>query len=335
MHYFHQYKSDLNTTQITDLSARFEHLHTVSELCRLLGVTEQVLQKQIAKPEYHSFHIPKPGGQKRLIQEPAAEIKAIQQSLNRYLQSVYYTIKPMSAHGFIICPNDDPRPRNIYTNALQHCKNEWFLNIDLKDFFHTISLTHLKNLFRSTFFFDTALTKTITHLTTWQGRLPMGAPSSPVLSNLVCIYLDFQMEKLAEGAGATYTRYADDITFSFPDHPPSCFLEQVRRIILYHSFTVNEQKVRLQNRMELPEVTGLVIGKGPLPTLSPAWLKRLKQEIKVLRWFMSEAVRERGLFHAYAFDRFRQSVQGQVAFVGFVQGKDSREYRKLMVKVGQ
>lgn len=334
MHYYHSFKSDLNTRQLADMSARFEGLNTVVDLCKLLGITEQTLQKHIEKPEYRTFHIPKPGGQKRMIQEPGTALKAIQQTLNRYLQAVYYGIRPATVHGFIICPTDDPRPRNIYTNALQHTKSEWFLNIDLKDFFHSISVTHLKNLFRHTFFFSPELTKALVALTTWQGRLPMGAPSSPVLSNLVCIYLDFQMEKLAENTGATYTRYADDMTFSFPSPPPDDMTDQVHRVVLFHSFALNTQKLRLQTRLEQPEITGLVIGKGKLPIISPAWLKRLKQEIKVLRWFMSEAVRERGLFHAYAFDRFRQSVQGQVAFVGFVQGKDSREYRKLMVKVG-
>lgn len=97
---------------------------------------------------------------------------------------------------------------------------------------------------------------------------------------------------------------------------------------------VNENKVRLQNRLEQPEITGLVLGRGSKPTLSKGWLKRLKQEIRMYRWLMTEAVRERGLFHAFVFDRFRRSVQGQVSFVGFVLGKDHTEYRKLLLKVG-
>jgi len=62
-------------------------------------------------------------------------------------------------------------------------------------------------------------------------------------------------------------------------------------------------------------------------------LKRLKQEIRILRWLTSTAVRERGLFHAWTFDQFRQSVHGQVEFVGFVLGKESGEYRKLAAEV--
>ena len=151
---------------------------------------------------------------------------------------------------------------------------------------------------------------------------------------LVCLLLDHQMQALADQARAIYTRYADDLTFSFAGPPPAEFLEQVRNVILFQSFKINEAKLRLQPRLEQPEITGLVIGRGPLPTLSKAWLRRLKEEVRILRWLLSEAVRERGIFHAYVFDRFRQSVRGQVEFVGFVLGKEDRMYRKLVGKVG-
>jgi len=334
MHYFYQHRSALDVAQLKDLSARFEALTDVHSLCKILGVTEATLKKHIDKPEYHTFYIPKPGGRKRLIQHPGTGLKAIQQILNRYLQAVYFGVKSDAAHGFIVSPKDELQPRSIYTNAMQHCKSEWFLNVDLENFFHTVTTTHLKNLFRYTFFFPPALTGVLTGLCAYEKRLPMGAPTSPVLSNLACIFLDHQMSQLAQGAEAQYTRYADDLTFSFSQPPPPDFVNSVRCIVLHHGFTVNEQKLRLQPRLEQPEVTGLVMGKGPLPALSPAWLKRLKEEVKILRWLMSEAVRERGIFHAYVFDKFRQSVQGQVAFVGFMLGKESRAYRKLAAKVG-
>lgn len=331
---FTAFKSELNARQLAGLSDHFQALTDPAGLGRLLGVPESALLKQAEWPQYHSFYIPKPGGQKRFIQHPAPGLKVLQQQLNRYLQAVYYGIRPDCAQGFLVCPKDDPHPRNIYTNALAHCKNEWFLNLDLQDFFHTVTLTHLRDLFRHLFFFPPALTNALTGLTACQGRLPMGAPTSPVLSNLACLLLDYQMNALATQAKAIYTRYADDLTFSFAAPPPPEFLEQVRNVILFQNFKINEAKLRLQTRLEQPEVTGLVIGRGPLPTLSKPWLRRLKEEVRILAWLLSEAVRERGIFHAYVFDRFRQSVRGQVEFVGFVLGKEDRVYRKLVGKVG-
>ncbi len=326
-------KSELNIAQLANLSQRFESLSTLPALAQLLGATEQALLQAASKQEYLTFYIPKPGGAKRLIEHPAAKLKALQQSLNRYLQAVYYGVKPHCAYGFIIRPCDDFQPRNIYFNAMRHHKGEWFWQIDLKDFFHTVTTSHLKNLFRHLFFFPPELTAVLTSLCTSKGRLPMGAPTSPVLSNLVCLLMDAQMEQIAAQHQATYTRYADDITFSFSKEPPADFLDSVRIVFLRHAFVVNENKVQFRTRAEQPEITGLRLGHSPKPTLSKSWLKRLKQEIQVYQWLMSEAVRERGLFHAFVFDTFRRSVLGQVEFVGFVEGKDSAEFRKLAAKV--
>jgi len=326
-------KTDLSIAQLAQLSQRFESLATVPALAQLLGTNEQNLQKVALKQEYITFYIPKPGGAKRLIEHPATKLKELQHALNRYLQAVYYEVKPDCAYGFILRPSDDFQPRNIYFNALRHHKSEWFWQIDLKDFFHTVTKTHLKNLFQHLFFFPPELSGLLTALCTSKGRLPMGAPTSPVLSNMVCLLMDAQLEQIASQNHAIYTRYADDITFSFQQAPPEHFLDSIRLVLLRHTFVVNEQKVQLRSRVEQPEITGLLIGHGPKPTLSKSWLKRLKQEIHIYEWLMSEAVRQRGLFHAFVFDNFRRSVLGQVEFVGFVEGKDSGVFRKLAAKV--
>ena len=326
-------KIELSTAQLANLSQRFESLSTVPALAQLLCVTEQTLLSIVAKPEYSTFYIPKPGGEKRFIEHPVAKLKELQHTLNRYLQAVYYGVKPDCAYGFIIRPKDDFQPRNIYFNAMRHNKSEWFWQIDLKDFFHTVTKTHLKDLFQHLFFFPPELAAMLTNLCTSKGRLPMGAPSSPVLSNLACLMLDAQMEQIAEQHQAVYTRYADDITFSFLQEPPTHFIELVRTVVLRHTFVINENKVQMRSRAEQPIITGLVIGHSTKPSLSKSWLKRLKQEIQIYEWLMSEAVRQRGLFHAFVFDNFRRSVLGQVEFVGFVEGKDSSVFRKMASKV--
>ena len=333
MHYHVNTRVAFTSSQLATQSQQFESLNSPESLGKLLGLNERNLLKLAEKQEYITFHIPKPGGQRRLIQHPATALKMAQQNLNRYLQAVYFGIKPNCAYGFVPVPTDELHPRNIYSNALQHHKSEWFLAVDLKDFFHTVTKTHLKDLFRHLFFFPPDLAAVLTDLCTCHGRLPMGAPTSPVLSNFACLSMDYQMEKLAQHHQAVYTRYADDITFSFSGPPPAGFLECVRATVLFQGFVVNDKKVRLQSRIEQPEITGLVLGKGAKPAPGKEWLKHLKQEIKIYHWLMSEAVRERGLFHAFVFDRFKKSVLGQIEFLGFVLGRDHKEYRKLAGKV--
>ncbi len=94
-------KSELNTAQLANLSQRFESLSTVPGLAQLLGVTEQTLLSITSKQEYITFYIPKPGGEKRLIEHPTTKLKELQHTLNRYLQAVYYGVKPdmlMTSH---------------------------------------------------------------------------------------------------------------------------------------------------------------------------------------------------------------------------------------------
>jgi len=330
MYYYQHIKSELGTAQLRQAADRFEALEKPGDLAQLLRKEEHVLHKQAESPQYQAFYVPKPGGEKRFIEHPNPALKALQSELNRYLQAVYFSIKPDCAHGFIVCPADVPQPRNIYTNALAHVRGHWFLNIDLENFFHAVTFPHVADMFRYTFGFSEALATLLAQLCCCNNRLPMGAPTSPVVTNFVFYFLDHFFSDLARAHEGVFTRYADDLTFSFPRPPEDGFLDRVRHALLLNNFRVNEKKLRLQGRLEQPEITGLCVGKGSKPTLSKSWLKTLKKEITVYRWFMTEAVQRRGQFHAWFFEPFRKSLEGQVAFAGFVLGKGDRGYQKLV-----
>lgn len=333
MYYYQHVKTELTTAQLREVAGRFESLETVSELAQLLKKDVSTLKKHGESPQYQEFYVPKPGGEKRFIQHPNPNLKAIQSELNRFLQASYFAVKPSTVHGFIICPSDNPQPRNIYTNALAHVRGHWFLNIDLEHFFHTVTTQHVQDLFRYVFGFPKELATALTQLCCYKNRLPMGAPSSPVVSNFVLYFLDGYFEKLARAHEGTYTRYADDLTFSFPRPPEESFTDLVRHALLTHNFRINEKKLRIQGRLELPEITGLCVGHGSKPMLSKSWLKTLKKEITVYRWLVSEAVLRRGQFQAWLFDPFRKSLEGQVEFAGFVLGKSDRGYQKLQARM--
>ncbi len=333
MYHFQYPKIGLTGAQLCALADRFETLDSPVALARLLGQTEDALQQLAEKPAYHQFYVPKPGGEKRFIQHPSPPLKTVQAALNRYLQAVYYRIRPACAHGFLVSPADEAQPRSIYTNALAHTRGHWFLNIDIKDFFHAITERHLMNLFENLFWYPRPLARLLTGLCCCNGRLPMGAPTSPALANLAFYFPDYRLDVLARDHEATYTRYADDLTFSFARPPADGFLENIRMELLKEGFILNEKKVRLQGRLETPEITGLCVGNGNRPTLSGSFLKTLKREINIYHWMVAETVQKRGIFPAWFFDQFRKSLAGQVEFVGFVLGKGDRMYRKLHGKM--
>ena len=172
----------------------------------------------------------------------------------------------------------------------------------------------------------------LSRLCCYKGRLPMGAPTSPVVANFVLYFLDYQLMEIAQHRGGVFTRYADDMTFSFPRPPEDELTDQIRLLLLKAGLTLNEKKSRLQSRLEQPEITGLVVGKGSHPVLSKSWLKTLKKEISIYQWLVSETVIKRGLYQAWLFDPFRQSIEGQLEFTGFILGKNDRTYLKMRAK---
>jgi S1-C subfamily serine protease len=167
------------------------------------------------------------------------------------------------------------RDRSIVTNAERHLGKRHVFNLDLEDFFGSIHFGRVKNLFKSVpFCFPTNVATILAQICCVDGRLPQGAPTSPVVSNMIAWKLDGQLQELAKVMHCTYTRYADDISFSFtcsqarlpeeivvfgdgiasPGH-------ELTQIIRDNGFRINYGKVRLASRTMRMEVTGLTVNR--------------------------------------------------------------------------
>lgn len=223
-------------------------------------------------PPYKNFFVLKRNGTPRALSEPRLPLKLLQKKLLSYLK---LSCSPFRAavHGFV-------ENRSILTNARQHCLStqHQLLNLDLQDFFPSITFYRVRGVFQShPFNFSYEVATVLAHLCTYNGVLPQGAPTSPFLANLVCRGLDRDLMELARRCRAIYTRYADDITFSFnvrsPERLPSALCSvtdgqvavgaELGGVIHAHSFSINPSKTRLQNRSKRMEVTGLTINVFP------------------------------------------------------------------------
>lgn len=318
---------ELTQAQLDQKAKRFKALRHPGDLAALLKTDAAVLAKLAAKPHYQISSIPKPGGARRVIHNPAPDLKNIQQLLHLYLQAAYYGLMPACSYGFITKPSDEPKPRNIYTNALVHAGSEWVLNLDMKDYFHTVTSRHLQWIFGSLFEFPEPLSAQLIGLCTYKGVLPMGAPTSPVLSNLAALPLDAGLQVLANKCDAFYTRYVDDLTFSFDVQPDIHFTQAVREVVELQGFALNEGKIRLSFRQDEPEVTGLIL-KTPKPDVSPGFLKSLKKDIKLYRRLASPEMLQRGIVNASVLEKLQKSIKGQLVFLAFIRGKQDKAYRQ-------
>ena len=261
----------------TDLSVNFHKLFICSDVDymsrQLLGLPYVELKTLLyPHPPYKSFVIQKRNGTSRLINEPRRKLKDLQAILLAYLYEHAASMKPC-VHGFT--PG-----RSIVTNANTHCslKTRFLLNIDIEDFFPSITFYRVRGILQSKpFAFSYSVATVLAQLTTFNGVLPQGAPTSPLLANLACRSLDGELMNLARRHRATYSRYADDITFSFSvvrseslpanvcsfDSGILTLGEELRAIFASHSFRINPNKSRLSSRLHRLEVTGVTINKFP------------------------------------------------------------------------
>ncbi|MCB5100749.1 reverse transcriptase family protein, partial [Streptococcus mutans] len=150
---------------------------------------------------------------------------------------------------------------------------KYLLNIDLKDYFDSFNFGRVRGFFvkDKDFQVTSEIATVIAQIACYQGKLPQGAPSSPIITNLITRILDYRIVKIAKKYRFTYTRYADDMTFSTNRELNSNklratkelenFLAELERLIISSGFEINPKKTRLSNNMQRQEVTGLVVNK--------------------------------------------------------------------------
>lgn len=223
-----------------------------------------LLYKVNRKHMYNEFSIPKKSGDFRTIYAPNLQLRTIQGKIKNELEKYY---KPHShAHGFI-------SGKSILTNSKKHLEKKWLVNIDLKDFFPSITAKRIYGLFQSKpFSFNKQVASYLASILTYNNQLPQGAVTSPIISNMICLAIDKRLSSYCERHDITYTRYADDITFS--SHNQSSLQKvyrrennnvshEIKQIIRKNGFEVNENKIRCNYYFKHQEVTGIKTNKQP------------------------------------------------------------------------
>ena len=315
-------------TELRQLKNAFCRVRSVYDLSEILLLPPKFIQQQADNPLYHTFSVPKKNGERRLIENPDKTLKAIQAVLNDSLQAVYWLQKAPSAYGFVIRPSGSgEEPRNIVTNARQHLKKPWLLNADLEDFFHYVKVdTVLKILTEPPFSFPQEVADLLTRLTTLNGRLPMGAPTSPVLSNFAFQPVDADLQYHATEMGWHFTRYADDMSFS--SHQPITVhqIDALETIVKVYGYEFNPNKVTLYAPADEKFVTGLrldnVEGRVELPHNFPHDFKRETQRLHDVLTVQGH------LWHKESawVTQYKQQIEGKLQFAEQVLGEYHPDY---------
>lgn len=305
---------------------RFCFMNQTGDLAIFLNCPLEFLENLANEPPYQYFQMPKQSGELRDIESPEKPLMDILKKINSYLQCVYYYFQTDAAYGFVInCKRDESYARNILTNAQQHLLNPYLLNVDLKDFFHQIKMERLIKLFvKPPFDFSDDLALLLAKLCTNKGRLPMGTPTSPCLSNWVSIALDEELLAFAKRNRMRYTRYADDLTFSSLNLLNHKHLEQIQHILASHQFELNAKKTKFYGENDVRIVTGLELhDKVRVPN---HYFDVLEEDLINLKSIYQMHGKMGFINKNKWIEKAEQRVSGKVNFLGFVYGYDSTEY---------
>lgn len=275
----------------------------------LIGRDTNEINKMLSLTESHYYNeaqIPKKSGGMRKLDIPVMDLRLIQKWI---LNKILYNIQVSKyANGFC-------KRKSIVTNAKIHLHNECVVNIDLKDFFPSISQ---KQIFRIFYYYGytVELSYIFSKLCTYKGHLPQGAPTSPYLSNIVCLKLDKRLSGLAKKYKANYTRYADDITFS-GRYGVQNIVSVAEKIILDEGFKINENKTRIAYAYQKQKVTGINVNNEFL-NVDKKYLKQFKQEI----YYCKKYGVSNHLEHIKCNKRFyKEHMYGKAYFINMINQK--------------
>jgi retron-type reverse transcriptase len=303
-------------------------LHAPADVAAALGLSIRQLRwlafhtEAATRTHYVKFQVPKRSGGMRTLSAPHQTLKRAQ----RWVLAEVVSKFPVTdaAHGFV--PG-----RGIVTNAGPHVGKAVVVNMDLENFFPSISFPRVRAAFERHGYSGSVATVlallctecprttatyagTAYEVATGPRGLPQGAPTSPGLSNQVARRLDKRLTGLAAKMGFTYTRYADDLTFSGGAdlaERVGYLMARVRNISREEGFAVNEKKSRVMRRSAAQTVTGVVVNDKP---------SVVREELRRLRAILHRAKAE-GLDAQNRDGRphFRAWLEGKIAFVNMVR----------------
>lgn len=256
----------MNTDE--EIVEKFYLLQTREDVSELLGIKDSSLRYFLygVRPDnmYTTFTIPKKSGGVRKISSPDKRLKQIQRKL-LYILKLVYNPKP-AVYGFV----DN---KNISENAENHIGRKWILNIDLENFFSQFHFGRVRGMFMAKpYSVGDEAALVLAQLVCYKGVLPQGAPTSPIITNMICAPFDNRMVSFAQKNRLIYTRYADDITISsYKKHISDKVIKEYKenlvlskdllKIFEKHNLQINYEKVKLELMSNRQEVTGLIVNE--------------------------------------------------------------------------
>jgi len=330
---------DIKNYDLEEIWEEFSKLEDNRDLANLLEINPSTLNyyayRLNKEKQYKKYEIPKRKGGVRIIHAPISNLKIIQHKLNFILQKIYSPRK---------CSFAFSKKRNIIQNANTHKKSKVILKIDLKDFFDQINFGRVRGIFMSQYPFglNDKVSTTLANICILDNKLPQGAPTSPIISNIVCWSLDRDLERLCRRLRCKYTRYADDITISTKSYelPEAIAVfkngeyeigEKLLQYFEKHKFKINFEKVKVIKSNKRQLVTGLVTNE--FANVKREYVDEIRKELYIWEKYGLQELDKR----IYPKNKkptklpmdYKWTLFGKLNYIKQVKGKTSSTYKTL------
>jgi len=284
---------------------------------------------------YHQFEIAKGKNKTRVIDAPDKRLKHLQRKIAPLLDGLYRVRNPV--HGFVT-------GKSVKTNAEAHLRKRFVINLDLKDFFPSITERRIVGVLTS-LGIDSRVAAIIARLCCYGARLPQGAPTSPVLSNMICFRLDKELITFEKSSRCIYTRYADDLTFSSyqplaalfegpvpsPGHfAPDLLAPTLRNIFSSNGFTINPDKAHYADRYSRRMVTGLKINE--LLNVDRRYVRNIRAALYSVEKLGSKGAQTKFENSLHGKSELSAHLAGKISWLGYIRGRSDPVFRAMAIR---
>jgi hypothetical protein len=316
--------------------------------------------RKYKEESYTTFKISKKLGGVRKINAPNDYLKSELKKVSICLDEIYKLKNHSCVFGYI--KNSQNNSYGIISNANIHLGSEWILNFDLLAFFDSIDIEKVKLLFLSApFNYNLEEANFLAELVTYNGHLTTGSPASPIISNFVFFEADQELKNFAISINGKYSRYADDISFSFNDMPSDDNISKIFRIVNKFGFKVNYKKFNLRNKNNRQLINGLIVNqkinvkkeyykslRAALYNLSVNFkieseryiklnhLQYKKFICKTYKYYYKTNYTKEVLFDYSSFENLHTkrlfiyySIEGKITFIQHILGKEDKKVKFL------
>jgi len=310
-------------------------IFTSDNLADCFHFDQKHFDKHTNNIKYVKFKIPKRKGGFRLIEHPHKGLVKIQDKLAIKLGLLYSKVLPDCSHGYIskqMLPED--QRRDIFSNATVHLGSKYLYNIDIENFFHGITGPIIDKIFTKHFpELSPLLLKDIKKVVLFEGRLPMGASSSPVMSNICALDLDMRLRDYAINNKLKYSRYVDDISFSRDQKIKKYERQNIKKLIKDLGFVLNVNKEKYYSHKQDMIITGLVINNGIIDMsqeLEQSIMTNLKKLAEIKKTYDHLRLLNLNQTKAQkAYKQLKQGLKGQIRFIKRCIGTQDNRYKRI------